>query len=416
MFLLRRKRADSCNGRGKNGDPSKEKEGCWRSTVQGNWLQDQEAKKALDQAAQCIKEGKYEKALLLLKKTEQLLPTMKGLPELSAVAEVWHAATQNSCRCQLMKQRRPDWYSILKVEEHSDIEDIKRQYRHLALLLHPDKNKYVKAEGAFKLVSEAYSCLSDRRKRAAFDMEWPKLQCKQCSAGQIANKVQSRESELNLGDHKFKHFKWNRVPEKETLKHGQESARARICALVQAWTDRRCKWMEELDHRRERSQMKVTPCLYRDEAKDYSPPNQYQKVRMYQEIKKEKVESSCSFLLRGSSNSYRPVKKKESAKSNLAEHLREKREKLLPQERSRTFESLADSMEKLQQHNSVCNKDLLIHRKKAVNGDGRSSYTSGRMLDCNKECFTGRFDSSVAAGLSNSKGNADFSSKHTNSG
>jgi len=46
---------------------------------------------------------------------------------------------------------------------------IKRQYRKLALLLHPDKNKAVGAEAAFKLVSEAFGVLSDKDKRAAHD-------------------------------------------------------------------------------------------------------------------------------------------------------------------------------------------------------------------------------------------------------
>ncbi len=48
---------------------------------------------------------------------------------------------------------------------------IKQQYRKLALLLHPDKNKAMGAEAAFKLVSEAFGVLSDKEKRAAHDKQ-----------------------------------------------------------------------------------------------------------------------------------------------------------------------------------------------------------------------------------------------------
>lgn len=47
---------------------------------------------------------------------------------------------------------------------------IKRQYRKLALLLHPDKNKSLGAEAAFKLIGEAFGVLSDKVKRAVHDM------------------------------------------------------------------------------------------------------------------------------------------------------------------------------------------------------------------------------------------------------
>ncbi|KAJ1394601.1 hypothetical protein SESBI_34061 [Sesbania bispinosa] len=45
----------------------------------------------------------------------------------------------------------------------------RKQYRKLALTLHPDKNKSLGAEGAFKLVSEAWSLLSDKVKRLAYN-------------------------------------------------------------------------------------------------------------------------------------------------------------------------------------------------------------------------------------------------------
>jgi DnaJ family protein B protein 12 len=39
----------------------------------------------------------------------------------------------------------------------------------LALRLHPDKNKALQADEAFKLLSKAFSCLSNPDKRAYYD-------------------------------------------------------------------------------------------------------------------------------------------------------------------------------------------------------------------------------------------------------
>ena len=50
-----------------------------------------------------------------------------------------------------------------------DEETVKKQYRKLALTLHPDKNESLRAEGAFKLVSEAWGLLSDKTKRLEYN-------------------------------------------------------------------------------------------------------------------------------------------------------------------------------------------------------------------------------------------------------
>ncbi|CAA7055116.1 unnamed protein product [Microthlaspi erraticum] len=62
-----------------------------------------------------------------------------------------------------------DWYGVLGVDPSVDDQAVKKQYKKLALLLHPDKNKCNGAEGAFKLVSEAWNLLSDKNKRNDYD-------------------------------------------------------------------------------------------------------------------------------------------------------------------------------------------------------------------------------------------------------
>ncbi|XVE82203.1 hypothetical protein DITRI_Ditri15bG0128500 [Diplodiscus trichospermus] len=74
-----------------------------------------------------------------------------------------------------------DWYRLLGVDEDAGIELIKSRYHKLALQLHPDKNQHPKAEVAFKLVSEAYTCLSDNVRRRAFNTERWKYFCMECN-------------------------------------------------------------------------------------------------------------------------------------------------------------------------------------------------------------------------------------------
>lgn len=62
-----------------------------------------------------------------------------------------------------------DFYEVLGVERDADQKTIKRAFLKLARKLHPDVNDAPDAEEKFKEVNEAYSVLSDERKRANYD-------------------------------------------------------------------------------------------------------------------------------------------------------------------------------------------------------------------------------------------------------
>lgn len=69
-----------------------------------------------------------------------------------------------------------DYYKILEIEPEACPEQIKKAYRLLALMYHPDRYKetdneelYRKAEEKFKLIQVAYRTLSDPQKRAEYD-------------------------------------------------------------------------------------------------------------------------------------------------------------------------------------------------------------------------------------------------------
>ena len=66
-------------------------------------------------------------------------------------------------------EAKVDYYEVLGVERDADARTIKRAFLKKARTLHPDVNKAPDAEEKFKEVNEAYSVLSDERKRANYD-------------------------------------------------------------------------------------------------------------------------------------------------------------------------------------------------------------------------------------------------------
>ena len=68
-----------------------------------------------------------------------------------------------------------DYYKILGVEKDADENEIRRQYRRLAMEYHPDRNpEDPQAEERFKEIAEAYGVLTDPVKRREYDV-WQKM-------------------------------------------------------------------------------------------------------------------------------------------------------------------------------------------------------------------------------------------------
>ena len=62
------------------------------------------------------------------------------------------------------------FYNILEVQENASIDEIKKSYRRLSMLFHPDKNiNNPDATAKFQKLSEAYETIGDPEKKREYD-------------------------------------------------------------------------------------------------------------------------------------------------------------------------------------------------------------------------------------------------------
>jgi DnaJ homolog subfamily C member 7 len=96
-------------------------------------------------------QGDWEAALREYKAVQEANPAEAGIQRDIRNAEL-----------ELKKSKRKDYYKILDVPRDASEADIKRAYRRLAIVHHPDKNPDDEtAAERFKDVGEAYETLSD---------------------------------------------------------------------------------------------------------------------------------------------------------------------------------------------------------------------------------------------------------------
>lgn len=122
----------------------------------------EEASRAKYLAEIKLQEADFVGAKRMALKAHQLFPGLENISRLLAVCEV-------HCCAAVKINGETDWYGILQLEATADDMALKKQYRKLALLLHPDKNKFAGAEAAFKLIGEAHMTLTDQVKRLLYD-------------------------------------------------------------------------------------------------------------------------------------------------------------------------------------------------------------------------------------------------------
>jgi len=101
-----------------------------------------------------------------------------------------------------------DYYNILKVNRNASEDDLKKAYKRLAMIWHPDKNPINKseAEAKFKRISEAYDVLSDPQKRQIYDLYGEEA----LKSGQIPPPQPSSSSSASSSSRVHHHHFYNR--------------------------------------------------------------------------------------------------------------------------------------------------------------------------------------------------------------
>ncbi|KAL8659709.1 MAG: hypothetical protein Q9202_006989 [Teloschistes flavicans] len=95
-----------------------------------------------------------------------------------------------------------DYYAILEVSHTASSDTIRRSYRRLAVLLHPDKNPNTpNATASFQLLLRAYETTSDPAQRKIYDFKWENIRSRanaQREAKKRAEEAAETERKENL--------------------------------------------------------------------------------------------------------------------------------------------------------------------------------------------------------------------------
>ncbi|XP_073302346.1 uncharacterized protein [Primulina huaijiensis] len=112
-----------------------------------------EAIRAKDVALRKMESGDFRGGMKFAVKAQKLYSDVEDVEQMILVCEVHCSAEKTGYR------NERDWFKILKCEWTADDDLIKKRYRSMALMLHPDKNKFPGAVDAFRLIGEAKTVL-----------------------------------------------------------------------------------------------------------------------------------------------------------------------------------------------------------------------------------------------------------------
>jgi DnaJ-class molecular chaperone len=78
------------------------------------------------------------------------------------------SAGQKDIECKKIIEKT-DYYDILGLNKDATEDEIRKNYKKMAIKFHPDKNSSKFAEDAFKKVSHSFSVLSNKEKKQNYD-------------------------------------------------------------------------------------------------------------------------------------------------------------------------------------------------------------------------------------------------------
>lgn len=131
-------------------------------------LEDCNASLKLDKTFAKVRKTKA-RVLGQLERWEEAVQELKEAIELDGADQSLRTELREA-EFELKKSQRKDYYKILGVNKNCTDQELKKAYRKMALVYHPDKNPDDEtAQEKFKEVGEAYEILSDSEKRARYD-------------------------------------------------------------------------------------------------------------------------------------------------------------------------------------------------------------------------------------------------------
>ncbi|XP_057457010.1 uncharacterized protein LOC130747958 [Lotus japonicus] len=133
-----------------------------------NTTRKDEAERLLEFAEQRLQKHDLKGSRQLAIIAQDTEPLLEGSDQILAIIDVLEASKKKP----LNTNNNIDYYAILQVDHWNsqDLNLIKKQYRRLALLLDPDRNLFSFSHHTFKLVSHAWSLLSDPVQKQIYDM------------------------------------------------------------------------------------------------------------------------------------------------------------------------------------------------------------------------------------------------------
>ncbi|KAL8215850.1 hypothetical protein R6Q57_022687 [Mikania cordata] len=124
-----------------------------------------EALREKSDAEKLILSNDFIAARTKLKKAQQLFPSLDHITPMLTVCEILSASAN------IIPGYETDYYWVLQLMPSSTFTDITCQYQKLVSVLQPIKYKFPATELALKLLQDAYSVLSDKKKRVSFDIK-----------------------------------------------------------------------------------------------------------------------------------------------------------------------------------------------------------------------------------------------------
>lgn len=179
----------------------------------------------------------------------------------------------------MIVQERGDYYAVLEIEVTTNISDvdsltIKRAFRKLALVYHPDKRKE-DGDALFKVISRAYETLSDANKRIEYDSWYLKYYKRSHVTQKHILKERTRKEKMEKAEQrrlKEETIRLNKFKEDNESKEKERDRKAR---------EKQQREEEVLRKRREEEKRKVEKKLQKEKAEQER--KREEKIRMEQE-------------------------------------------------------------------------------------------------------------------------------------